>query len=175
MPNFDIEKIYIPKYTLKSIWQGVFSKRKAKSYFWFGMLLGRIPYSVAMKFVVKNRLVISLGTVISTIVYLHNQTIMFFSLICCAFTLALFIYLSNVFTVEKVNWYSRHSFSIYLMHWPAMYFVRTILIIFFTDNPFVVVPVIAILGFCIPCIVIKVTEKMRESKLKKIIQFIICY
>jgi len=75
LPNFDIEKIYIPKYSFKTMMYGALSKRKAKSYFWFGMLLFVSSFFVPMSiYYLIFALVLFTLSFVSRFVIKHNET-----------------------------------------------------------------------------------------------------
>ena len=69
--------------------------------------------------------------------------------------------------------YSRRSFGIYIMHWPAMLIIRVIFYQIFKLNSYITVCLMIIAGIIVPNIIISLLNKIKLGKLNKILNYLL--
>lgn len=148
--------------------------RQELIWFWCGMILGELDLGVFMSAIKQHKFFFMSSTAIVSALYLSIKPAnIYVSTILCPLVIATLISFSPDCS-EKIGWLSSRSFSIYLLHWPVMYAVRTLLIQY-TQNPYCVVSVLLASGYLIPVAIVYFIGKIPKGKISGIIKYIICY
>lgn len=148
--------------------------RQELIWFWCGMILGELDLNIFMGAIKQHKKFFMSSTAIVSVLYLIIKPAnIYVSTTLCPLVIATLISFSPDCS-DKIDWLSSRSFSIYLLHWPVMYAIRT-LMIQYTQNPYFVVPVLLASGYLIPVAIVYFIGKIPKGKIGGIIKYIICY
>ena len=147
--------------------------RQELIWFWCGMILGELDLNIFMGTIKQHKILYELYSYRFGMYLIIRPANIYVSTTLCPLVIATLISFSPDCS-DKIDWLSSRSFSIYLLHWPVMYAIRTLLIQY-TQNPYFVVPVLLASGYLIPVAIVYFIGKIPKGKIGGIIKYIICY
>ena len=164
--------IIVNCFGVENRWLAVGDLMKNGIFFWLGMLLGTYEIKQIEDYI-KNKLVF-----ISTMVFVLGTTIIWIfipgmnvnTLFLGFVVLVLFIAIQIATNLKSnvIEFVSRNSFPIYIMHWPVIMVLRLVFYQKLNLNPIVAQIINLVLGFVIPCVIALILRKFKETWIRKL-------
>lgn len=148
---------------------------KNAAFFWSGLILGQIDI-VKIEDTLKDRMFqITSGAVfaISLLFWILFNGMLVNTLLLGFMSLIMFaiIQVKTGVAGGVVDYVSRNSFAIYIMHWPAIMVARFVFYTRMNLNPWISFFIMLIVGMVVPCILIKIVKKIDIPVINKALKY----
>lgn len=144
-------------------------------FFGIGCIIGKSDFSKLKINYQKYWIIYLLMAIISSIFCLKYYSLLFIHFIPCFFIVYTLFGIPLKFNLHSkiVEKFSGYSFGIYIMHWPIMIGTRILLYQLLDLNVYLCVMLMIVLGWIIPIVVIEFLRKIKNKKIKNILQYLL--